>query len=284
MSRPSRALIMRFHQKDCTYIQKLQMMLLDTIQPFIYNRHRSKAIEGSNVVSRLVYYMSTTAQCLQTLGEEYAGLIVVCMGHTRTPKVPTPMVLRLYAISQSLSAIFSRMVIGTLLGYLRICRSCSPVLLQQLRSSLNAALRIVGCLNTALFYVCGDGHRLSQRFFQIGHLAITPTDDHDNWTTAMFRIIGLVNLYRCLRDLWAIFGELLRVGGDTISIIPRESPSDVISGCSLCLDNPCQDATAAPCGHVFCWHCVVEATRTCNECPLCRSKCHPSRLVLLQNV
>lgn len=58
--------------------------------------------------------------------------------------------------------------------------------------------------------------------------------------------------------------------------IPEASRS-----CMLCL-SPMVDPSAANCGHMFCWECIVDWVREHPECPLCRQLCLEQNLLPLR--
>lgn len=74
-------------------------------------------------------------------------------------------------------------------------------------------------------------------------------------------------------------GEIKGVPNDSqVSHINLEDPSQLpfipstSRNCILCL-NEMMDPSCPPCGHLFCWACIMNWCKEREECPLCRQKC-----------
>jgi peroxin-10 len=72
---------------------------------------------------------------------------------------------------------------------------------------------------------------------------------------------------------------VLDLAGETL--LPYIPPGS--RRCPLCLD-PMKDPTAAECGHLFCWTCILRWTGESagrGECPICRGRCGREGLLRL---
>lgn len=63
---------------------------------------------------------------------------------------------------------------------------------------------------------------------------------------------------------------------DHLPYLPENSRA-----CMLCL-SPMTNPSAASCGHLFCWECIVDWVREHPECPLCRQQCLEQNLLPLK--
>lgn len=52
--------------------------------------------------------------------------------------------------------------------------------------------------------------------------------------------------------------------------------------CGLCYDKR-KESSVTPCGHLFCWECIIKACITKEECPQCRQTCPARKIIRLRN-
>ena len=56
----------------------------------------------------------------------------------------------------------------------------------------------------------------------------------------------------------------------------------VTNKCPLCL-NIRKNTSVTPCGHLFCWSCIISWLQSQAKCPLCRQSVQPWRVVFIRN-
>lgn len=97
-------------------------------------------------------------------------------------------------------------------------------------------------------------------------------------STRIFKIDQLEKLGKKVND----DGKLTRKVTIDLSD-PRQLPylPESSRSCMLCL-SPMVNPSAANCGHMFCWECIVDWVRERPECPLCRLQCLEQNLLPLR--
>ncbi|XP_022065343.1 peroxisome biogenesis factor 10 isoform X2 [Acanthochromis polyacanthus] len=125
---------------------------------------------------------------------------------------------------------------------------------------------------------------------EAGQLRVMGLSGDDTTIRSSYRLLGAVSILQlfitgCLqlnnfkqrqraRQEWKLYRNL--------SPQHTQSSSPRAARCILCLEDR-RHTTSTPCGHLFCWECITEWCNTKPECPLCREKFQPHRLVYLMN-
>uniref|UniRef100_UPI0037E71594 peroxisome biogenesis factor 10 isoform X1 n=1 Tax=Semicossyphus pulcher TaxID=241346 RepID=UPI0037E71594 len=313
--------LIRSSQKDEYYQNFLRNNANEAFQTVAGSKRWLDWRREIELLSDLAYYGLTTFSGFQTLGEEYVnivqvdptkrqipsftrrGLLILC--HAFFPylldKVLVCLENELEGGQESRSGVSRRQTasawwslesclkrwmqqaVGLLTEQQR--RACLPVVFV-----LQQSLTLLHRLHVALFYISGSFYHLSKRAAGISYLRVMGLTGEDGTIRSSYRLLGALSLLQLLitvclqlnnfrqrqraRQEWKLYR--------TLSPQRTQSSGSRAARCILCLEER-RHSTSTPCGHLFCWECITEWCNTKAECPLCREKFQPHRLVYLRN-
>ncbi|NWQ88805.1 PEX10 factor, partial [Burhinus bistriatus] len=274
------------------------------------------------LLSDVAYFVLTTLSGYQTLGEEYVNIVQVDSTKKRVPSflrraifialhtvVPYCLEKGLLHLEHELQteADESRTSQSNpALGLSRrtlirnwIQKQVGDLTEQQKKTVLQIVYVLKQCipllhrLHLAVFYISGTFYHLSKRITGIKYLRFGGLQGEDRSIQSSYKFLGIISLCHLLltigvqmysfkqkqraRQEWKLHRNLAHQKNTT-----KEKATGRHSRCTLCLEER-RHTTATPCGHLFCWECITEWCNTRTECPLCREKFHPQKLIYLRH-
>ncbi|CAN9515323.1 unnamed protein product [Ophioblennius macclurei] len=308
----NQAQLIRSSQKDEQYQNSLRNSANEAFQTLAGSRCWLNWRREIELLSDVTYFSLTTLSGSQTLGEEYVNMVQVDASQRRIPSVSRRGISVLcgvflpYLLDKLLVCLENelqggrgtgsqrsldgrlRSTVRRLVGLLSDSqrRSCSPALLV-----LKQTVTLLQRLHRAVFYLRGSFYHVSKRAAGISYLGVfQPGGSEDSSIRACYRLLGVFSLVQLLVTVClhvSVFRKRQRVWTEWTQQQTFSSPRSPGSGsrsshCILCLEDR-RHATCTPCGHLFCWDCITEWCNTKAECPLCREKFQPQRLIYLRN-
>ncbi|XP_058063158.1 peroxisome biogenesis factor 10 [Anopheles bellator] len=282
--------IIRSVQKDQEHIEEIRVALSELLLMLSQRRwYRYNAL--CKLIAEILYHHYAIANNLQTLGEEYTGIIQVDSNYVMLPNKA----LQLLAI---LLEYGGERLANSALGYLQNEIDRNDELLPSAKGALNQLIDTVRVMvpfvrgfHTSLFYINGGKYHISKRLVGINYVLIRSALK-ENHSMLGYRVLGYASLVQLVLTLVARYrtyrGEskstpIMAPAGSQTLVAGERAADASHNQCALCM-NTLQNISVTQCGHMFCWQCIFDWVDQRPLCPICRETIKKSRIVRLQNV
>lgn len=151
---------------------------------------------------------------------------------------------------------------------------------------------IVKAVHRSVFYITGGKYQISKRLFGINYVLVRYWLKQDH-SVYGYKVLGAITLLQTLITIFMFIKKHVKTQSahqrpqapqkvDLRDFNRPKSENKTDRTCILCMDTRVNSATI-PCGHIFCWNCILEWLSQRNECPICRESTKPSQAIFLLN-
>jgi len=309
--------MIRLNQQDDYYMSYLKSKIIDAVElftPWLFNyRLISRNEDLIKMFSGILYYSLTTLRSTQTLGEEYAQLAQHNPNHTGTTWQNYPNLSKTRKVAfVLLTTVFPVISSRFLKKYYNSLKqkfqlelkpgSLRKILIKNL-PDYDTFVQSLFKLHLAVFFIDGLYLQLSKRLTSIQYIFVRKPQDHGLNFSNIGRLMliqiaievikffyksykayikhknKLKNKKSPLKRSQSDFNDLDAGQDDRSQELENVDESKV---CPLCFDVR-KNTACTPCGHLFCWDCIMKNCLLKEECPQCRKICKPNKIIQMRN-
>ncbi|KAL0272493.1 UNVERIFIED_CONTAM: hypothetical protein PYX00_005437 [Menopon gallinae] len=272
--------ILRAAQRDANFLKEFHERLAEIVQRTLGIRTWMKYREFLRISSDVIYYSLTTLMNLQTLGEEYTGILQTHSSGKALQTKPVQIMMIL------LTTCGEKLVIESLKKFegLMTAKSADEGIsahLLNISQKLRNLLPFFHRLNKAIFYYNGEYYQIGKRLTSTKYMLVRHWLK-DRSTLPAFRLLGILSFLHLSWHMIQTYKKLKLESSKTAIRSQANTYVPIEKRCPLCLNNR-TNTSSISCGHLFCWECIMSCLQEQPRCPLCRKAAQPSRVVLLQN-
>lgn len=285
--------ILRTVQKDAAFTNQLGHDFSNILR-FTSKKFWIKYNSLCTLLIELAYHGFASYKNLQTLGEEYTGIIQIDSKYIALPNK----LLQLISIVMEYAGeqLLIKLIKNVELEIERNADICPEAKIQLKRccSFILHAIPYIQAMHRTWFYLFGGKYQIARRLTGINYVLIR------HWLNIKhsvygYKILGIISSLQLALVFMAFLKEAIRSNQITTTAIQKVSglkkrmtttlnaTNDLNQPkCILCLEER-HNTCSTICGHLFCWSCIMDWIDQKEECPVCREAIKKSTIVYLMN-
>lgn len=286
--------IIRTVQKDVIYTDQIGQNLSEILR-FSNNILWIKYNYLCNLIAELAYHGFASWNNLQTLGEEYTGIIQIDNQYITLPNK----FLQLTSIILEFGGerLFYR-VMKLVEHRIRNNEGLLPHVQENLIKCCRfivAAVPYIQAMHRTWFYFMGGKYQIARRITGLNYVLIRYWLNI-NHSMYGYKVLGAINV---MQLVFAFLANLKMSQRNSIELDSARNSKETIkhmsmsrnsnnqnvnrAKCVLCLEDR-KDTCATVCGHLFCWFCILDWLDQREQCPVCREQIQKTSVIYLKNV